>query len=246
MGKVTSYDGEGAGSPERDPTTDLCKSSSFNATSCRGDLARPCVISDKEDGARPTTAPISARVIPFPRRSAMSDFQSVMPTILRKIVVDGQRQSVVPFRKTRNMGTRRLPRPAELLGETPKAQGARVKYWRMQIPGLTQKRLGKLVGLSETAISSIETGIQEDSSKLYQIAAALKVGYQYLKDGKGDPKESVTPVQLVSDAAPPPFSPDILKSVEAMDSIEREVLENRMRREIEQILSVRHRRNQQA
>lgn len=232
--KDTQEDGTDSAPAEQ---RDLCKSSSFSATSCRGDLARPCVISDSEDGVRPTAAPISAKVIPFPRRSAMSDFQSVMPNILRKIVVAGQRQSVVPFRKTRRMGSRRLPRDSELIGETPKAQGARVKYWRMKA-GRTQKELGKTVELSETGISSIEVGKQADSSKLYAIAAALEVNYQYLKDGKGEPKENPAPVQLVSDAATP-FSPDIMEGVQDMDSIELEALENRIRRDIQQIKSVR-------
>lgn len=220
---------------------DLCNSSNFSAASCRGDLARPCVISERDCGERSMKSPISTNVIPFPRRSAMSDTQSVISPILRKIVPEGQRQSVVPFRKTRPMGSRRLPRASELIGESPKAQGARVKYWRMQTPGLTQKKLGKLVGLSETGISSIELGSQGDSSKLYAVAAALRVSHQYLKDGKGDPRENVSAVQLVSDAALP-LSPDIIESLNNMDLVEREVLENRMRRDIEEIRSVRRQR----
>ena len=111
--------------------------------------------------------------------------------------------------------------------------------------GLSQKKLGKMVTLSETGISSIERGVQEDSSKLYAIAAALKVSHQYLKDGKGNPRENAAPVQLVSDAALP-FSADILESVHGMDPVEREALESRMRRDIEEIKSVRRRQRIQS
>lgn len=62
--------------------------------------------------------------------------------------------------------------------------------------GLTQKALGELVGVSQAAIQKIETGKAEQTTKLVDIARALKVRPEWLGSGLGAMK--------VSDDALPP------------------------------------------
>jgi phage repressor protein C with HTH and peptisase S24 domain len=61
---------------------------------------------------------------------------------------------------------------------------------------LTQKALGELVGVSQAAIQKIETGKAEQTTKLVDIARALKVRPEWLGSGLGAMK--------VSDDALPP------------------------------------------
>lgn len=62
--------------------------------------------------------------------------------------------------------------------------------------GLTQKALGELVGVSQAAIQKIETGKAEQTTKLVDIARALKVRPEWLGSGLGEMKVS-------SDSLPP-------------------------------------------
>lgn len=54
--------------------------------------------------------------------------------------------------------------------------------------GLTQKALGELVGVSQAAIQKIETGKAEQTTKLVDIARALKVRPEWLGSGLGTMK----------------------------------------------------------
>lgn len=56
--------------------------------------------------------------------------------------------------------------------------------------GLTQKALGELVGVSQAAIQKIETGKAEQTTKLVDIARALKVRPEWLGSGLGTMKVS--------------------------------------------------------
>lgn len=56
--------------------------------------------------------------------------------------------------------------------------------------GLTQKALGELVGVSQAAIQKIETGKAEQTTKLVDIARALKVRPEWLGSGLGAMKVS--------------------------------------------------------
>lgn len=62
--------------------------------------------------------------------------------------------------------------------------------------GLTQKALGELVGVSQAAIQKIETGKAVQTTKLVDIARALKVRPEWLGSGLGEMKVS-------SDSLPP-------------------------------------------
>ncbi|MCL9671541.1 helix-turn-helix transcriptional regulator [Citrobacter sp. MNAZ 1397] len=62
--------------------------------------------------------------------------------------------------------------------------------------GLTQKALGELVGVSQAAIQKIEAGKAEQTTKLVDIARALKVRPEWLGSGLGEMKVS-------SDSLPP-------------------------------------------
>lgn len=51
--------------------------------------------------------------------------------------------------------------------------------------GLTQKALGDLVGVSQAAIQKIETGKANQTTKLVELANALKVKPEWLSSGEG-------------------------------------------------------------
>lgn len=69
----------------------------------------------------------------------------------------------------------------------------RLKFARREA-GLSQKKLGESVGISQAAIQKIETGLAQNSTKLIDIAGVLKVRPEWLSSGiepmKDDGKSS--------------------------------------------------------
>jgi len=64
----------------------------------------------------------------------------------------------------------------------------RLKYAR-QLRGLTQQQLARLVGVSQSAIGSYESGQRRSTRALFKLATALNVEAVWLNSGKG-PMES--------------------------------------------------------
>lgn len=62
--------------------------------------------------------------------------------------------------------------------------------------GLTQKALGELIGVSQAAIQKIETGKAGQTTKLIDIARALKVRPEWLGSGLGAMKDDGQPPSL--------------------------------------------------
>ena len=54
--------------------------------------------------------------------------------------------------------------------------------------GLTQIELAKLVGLDQTVISKLERGVMFETTKIAELANALKVDAYWLATGKGSPE----------------------------------------------------------
>jgi transcriptional regulator with XRE-family HTH domain len=60
----------------------------------------------------------------------------------------------------------------------------RLKYAR-QLRGLTQQQLARMVGVSQSAIGSYESGQRRSTRALFKLAAALNVEAIWLNSGKG-------------------------------------------------------------
>lgn len=200
-------------------TLDLCSSNNFSAESPPGALVRPCSMSLTVEGANPTSKPISARVIPFLRRSEMREAQVLMPASLRESVGPRQRQPVTVFRQ--NLG---------MLGEAKKLEsiGDRVRHWREK-RGLSRAELAKLVGAGrETTISSIELGTIKKGSFLGAIAKVLKLNLDYVLTGEGDPEMSA-PASAGAPRTDSWLFPNVPRSkLEKLDKIERSYIETKM------------------
>src|SRR3990172_2581357 len=65
-----------------------------------------------------------------------------------------------------------------------KSLGARIKSQR-ELRGLTQGGLGKIVDLDQSVISKLELGDMQETTKIAQIARALKVDAYWLATGQG-------------------------------------------------------------
>lgn len=208
--------------------TDRCSSYSFTAASPRGVAVRPCSMSLTEDGARPISAPISARVIPFARRSEMRDAQVVMRASLRDPVDRMQRHPVTAFRESMDM-----PKSAEI----PKfdSLGARITFWRER-RGWGRSELARRAKIPYSTLADIEQGRQKSSTKLHQIAAALGVNVQYLATGKGEPEIDAAPTE---DFWPFPFPREDLLE---LDDIELELVGLKLQRFIEEVRAKRVRK----
>lgn len=66
--------------------------------------------------------------------------------------------------------------------------GSRLKFAR-EVAGLTQSELGRAVGMSQGQIGHLESGIRKKTTKLHEIAQALKVSAEWLLFGKDSDKQ---------------------------------------------------------
>lgn len=163
---------------------DLCSSYNFKAASPRGELVRAISMSDTEEGARPTTSPISASVIPILRRSEMRDAHVLMRPSLRVPVELSQRRSVTAFRD--NLG---MPRPTDM-PKNLNTIGQRVVWWRKH-RGYERMGLAKECGMSYSTLSDLELGNTNKGTFLHALAVALGLRPQYLETGVGEPESGV-------------------------------------------------------
>lgn len=72
--------------------------------------------------------------------------------------------------------------------------------------GLSQAKLGEMVGVSQSAIQYIENGRNQSSTKIFELAEALKVSPQWLLTGEGEmrphEKESVAKLTPIIEIDP--------------------------------------------
>jgi len=177
---------------------DLCSSYSRIAGAPLGSPVRPCSMSLTAEGERPTSSPISDRVIPARRRSSeMKDAKGYvcMRPSLRCTVDDSQRLPVTALRDNPGM-----PRPPEMPKDLDTI-GKRVRWWREKKRQMSRAKLAKAVGYkSVSGLSDLELGESNASEKLHLIAAVLGLNPHYLETGNGEP-EAAFPQD-------PPPSPD--------------------------------------
>lgn len=175
----------------REGQADRCSESNLSAESPFGDPIRSCSISETVDAASPITPPISAKVIPFARRSVMREAQvtsGIVAQSLRDTVTETQRHPITTLRESMDMA-----RPPDL----PKFDelGARIAYWRKK-RGWDRRDLAKRAKIPYSTLAGIEKGSQKSATKVPQIAAALGLNPLYLNTDKGDPEAGAPPELL--------------------------------------------------
>lgn len=79
--------------------------------------------------------------------------------------------------------------------------GTRIRAARKQA-GLTQKQLSERVGMSQPALSELETGESVSTTNLASIAYILGVNAFWLETGKGEPKEGLPPAGVADPILP--------------------------------------------
>ncbi|CAH6966401.1 HTH cro/C1-type domain-containing protein [Vibrio chagasii] len=73
------------------------------------------------------------------------------------------------------------------------ALSERVKWARQRAtPPISQSKLAEVIGVTPATINKLESGSLKSSSKIVELADALKVSVHWLKTGKGNFEQSVT------------------------------------------------------
>lgn len=91
--------------------------------------------------------------------------------------------------------------------------GKLVRMHRERLDGMTQEKLGKIVGLSRTSITNIERGRQHVSlHQIYAIAQALRIRPQALLPSVGDTAAD----SKVAKRLPPGTEPEIAEWAEKL------------------------------
>jgi transcriptional regulator with XRE-family HTH domain len=198
---------------------------SRTAASPRGESLRPCSMSLTDDVARPIASPIAESVIPVARKSEIRDAHVVIGSSLRHPVTIMQRHSVTAFRDNLGMSKSVYKQRFETLG-------ARLKHWRKE-RGLSRPKLSSLSGVPYSTIAEIENEEQHSSTKITQLAAALKLNPHYLATDEGDPLD-VKAAPAIKDSQPL-FTVDLSD----FDEIELELLEFRFKKDVEEIRTKR-------
>jgi transcriptional regulator with XRE-family HTH domain len=80
--------------------------------------------------------------------------------------------------------------------------GERIRAARERLPGMTQKKLGVLLGVSYQAVSQWERGEDRpDVDKYPQLRYALRVNFAWLHCGDGVPPDPEAPEVIMDDMA---------------------------------------------
>lgn len=213
---------------------DRCNSCNATAASPLGASVRPHSISLTDDGDNPIRLPISANVMPLPRRSETREDQVtsvICGGSLRATVGSCLRLPVTGLRDNRTM-----PRPPEMPKDlnTP---GKRIRWWRT-FRGIKRPELAKRVGYSYSGLGDLENGHSNASEKLHLIAAELRLNPHYVETGAGEP-EATHP----QEPPPPPDEwpfPGVPRSkLKKLNRIERSYLETKLLEAISEIESER-------
>lgn len=89
------------------------------------------------------------------------------------------------------------------MSESEESLGERVRRLR-QSRGLTQAALGKLVGMSQQTVHTIEQGDSQRPRRLPELAQALGTSVDYLAYGTG-PREVASERQAIAERPPESF-----------------------------------------
>ncbi|HRL22994.1 helix-turn-helix domain-containing protein [Alcaligenes sp. SDU_A2] len=109
----------------------------------------------------------------------------------------------------------------------------RLRYARQQ-RGLSQADLARLCSLSQSAISNYENGTRRDAREILDLAKALNVSAQWLRNGVGimEPRSGGM-VLLEPDGGPPivtwPFQRFSVDEIVALPDAERELIDRTIR-----------------
>jgi len=115
--------------------------------------------------------------------------------------------------------------------------GARLKWWREKGRQLTRGQLATLSGVPYSTIAEIENQSQHSSTKITQLAAALRINAHYLGSGEGDPEQTnSTAAPSTAGMGLPGFDPDLIAD---FDDNELELLAMKINRIAEEIRSRR-------
>lgn len=210
---------------------DLCSSCNASAASPLGSAVRPCSMSLTDDAVSPTMVPISASVIPVPRRSEMREAHEVIPSILRRTVEASQRLPVTEFRDNHGM-----PRPANMPKDL-KTVGDRVRWWRTH-KKVSRKDFAREVGYSYSGLADLENNRSNGSEHSHLIAAKLGLNAHYLQTGHGEPEAAYSqePPPPAEDWPFPAVPPTRLRR---MTKIERTYIETRLLEAVAEVESER-------
>lgn len=202
------------------------------AASPLGTKVRPFSMSLTDDGASPTSPPISASVKPVDLRSEMRDAHVLTRSILRQPVVLSQRHPVTAVRETIGM-----PRPPNL----PKFEspGPRIRWWR-EHRGYERKDFAKMVGMSYSGLADLENDRSKAGKKLHLIAAKLRLNAHYLETDKGEP-EAEFAQELPQEPAKWPFESVQQSRLEKLNKIELSYAENKLQEALAEIEAERRR-----
>lgn len=207
---------------------DLCNSWSRSAASPRGSAVRLSSISLTEEGASPTSCPISESVIPLLRNSVTRDAHVVMCSSLREPVDYSQRPPVTVLRDNVWM-----PRPKEMPADLDSI-GRRVRWWR-EYRKISRPKLAKLCGMGNAStLSDLELDRTGKGGFLHLIAVHLKLNSQYLQTGKGEPEADVAQEPPPDDLAWP-FDPSLRPRLSKLTRIEHKYLEMKLQEVLEEI-----------
>lgn len=115
--------------------------------------------------------------------------------------------------------------------------GKRIVYWREQRK-LTRSQLAKLAKMPYSTLAGIESDDQEGSTRLTQIAAALRINPHYLATDRGDPEDLTVAAPAENTDWPFPFDRSELAE---LDPIELELATLKFQKVLEDIRAKRPR-----
>lgn len=161
---------------------------------------------------------------------------------------NGVRLSVVPVRQNVPMARKTMIErdPGEESRLRSASPGERVRYWRM-VRGLSVRELADQVSkktkCAASTLGSLERGATAKGKLLPEIAAILRVSYDYIKTGKGEPEQSgaITPVVDLGQEWPLPGIPR--HRLEGLDEVELGFLQSELVMLLDKIESRRRKRH---
>jgi transcriptional regulator with XRE-family HTH domain len=169
--------------------------------------------------------PTSSNVMPVERSSVIRSAHVLMGGSLRDTVSECKRHPVTEFHDNDAMQKAvGYPKTGHL--------GERLKWWR-EHRHFSRKQLVAESGVPYSTIAEIENEEQHSSTKVTQLAAALRINPHYLNTGLGDPEDLAPVVNAMPSLDPlPGFD---LTSIDDFDPNERELLALRMAKTAEEI-----------
>lgn len=149
-----------------------CSFNSRTAAMPPGDLVRPCLMSLTAWGDRPMALPMPVSDQPCFSRSVIADAQFMDGNLWHPIVAC-QRHPIMESRHSRQMTLGQRIREARRLRE------------------MSRPELSKRSGVAYPTLSGIENDDQPSTTKLPELARALRVNVDWLKTGKGERDASI-------------------------------------------------------